>query len=461
MHRDRGAGRLVWEPPACTVSCARDRCHSLPLWNIDLGAITLISRVKRQATQNFLWLIVIPLVAIAIGRIIHGILGALSPTGAWDFYAYWYHGHFFRPASHWAYPVAEFVEIPNSAPIAPLPAALTPPLMFLLSLFSYVPWPLAKFMWVTIIVSLVFAIPWLLLHLLPIKATITHRILIAILFYALTGTSFAIRTGQPTILVLFLILLTLLFVRRGGKVLPGIILGLALSKFSLTFPLLLFLLYKRRWYVVMIGLGVQILGFLALALLVQSPLQEVILNYRSFISTLAGSSNINLLHLAGHFPHSANEFIGIGLVFSILVFGALWWGVFRYKVKFPFPDLWDYTLFAFLNVWGLLVAFHRQYDSGASIFAIALLISAMSYPNLWGLSSFQVKALASLTAAGLIGVGVFPPALSYTPFLPIWAPIRWKMMTIGIVLLGLACFWLWRQGVRHSLTLPTSQGRAP
>jgi hypothetical protein len=297
-----------------------------------------------------------------------------------------------------------------------------------------------------IIVLLVLAIPWLVLYLLPVKPSFRIQVLIALIFYSLSGLSIAIRMGQPTILMIFLLVLTLVFIRQGRKVLPGIIFGLALSKITFAVPLLLYLVYKRRWSVVIMGLGVQILGLLALALLVDvSPLTL----YTSVSSMPAGSaaaSFINLIHLAGHVPHDGNAFYGFGIAFSILVFGVVWWWVFRHKVKAPTPELWDYALLAVLNLWGLLAAFHHQYDSGVGIFGIALLITAVSQPNVWELSSSQTKWLTGLTVVGLIGIVVLPPGLSYTQFLYIWAPIRWKMMTIGPLLLLVACIWLWRQG---------------
>lgn len=310
--------------------------------------------------------------------------------------------------------------------------------------------------------ALVLAIPWLVIRLLPTKLPMRAQVLIALLFYGMSGISIAIRAGQPTILVLFLMLLALVLVNRGGKFLPGLILGLALSKYWLVFPLLLFLLYKRHWTVVAIGIGVQILGLVALALLVDSPLRLIISNYRSIGELHAAGSYMNLIHLAGHFPHSARGLLVTAVVFTSLLFGALGWLVLRHKAKGPSTEVWDFTLFSFLNLWGLLLVVHNQYDIGPSIIGIALLITAMTYPSLWGLSPNQIKVFAGVIAVGVIGtVGI--PLLTYVGPIPlsIWAPIRWRLMTIGIAVLLLACLWLWRQGLSRTEKEPAelSPGR--
>lgn len=394
-----------------------------------------MNTIRQKALQALLPLIVLFFAALAIARTYNGTHGAFLAKGAWDFLSYWSQGHLVRLGSQFAY-----------GPRDPL-VSLTPPLIFVLSLFSYFPWPVAKLIWISILVPLVVATPWLVLYLLPVKPSFRLQILVALMFYGLTGTSIAIRAGQPTILVLFLMLLTLVFVKRGRKILPGLILGLALSKLNLSLPIVLFLLYKRNWSVVITGIGVQIVGFLALAQLTQVPVLSMISNYRGFLKTHTGTSFINLIHIAGHFPHTSDQFIAIGLAVTILLFGVVWWAVLRYKVKSPTPEVWDYTLLAVLNLWGLLAGFHHQYDIGPSIFAIALLISAISNPNLWGLSPLQLKGFTAVAVVGLVGIIVLPPGLSYIPqVLTFWAPIRWRMMTVGIAVLLSATIWLWRQG---------------
>ena len=308
---------------------------------------------------------------------------------------------------------------------------------------------------------MVLAIPWLVIQLLPTKLPMRPQILIALLFYGMSGISIAIRAGQPTILVFSLMLLALLLVNRGGKFLPGVLLGLALSKFWLVFPLSLYLVYKRSWTVLAVSLGVHILGFMGLALLVKSPMGLMISNYKAIGYLHAGGSYINLIHVAGHFPHTPNGLMVTAIIVSLPVFGVLGWLVLRYRVKVPSPEQWDYPLFVVLNLWGLLISVHNQYDIGPSILGSALLISAMSSPSLCGLSSIKVKVIAGLTVVGLIGtVGI--PFLSYIGPIPLseWAPIRWRLMTIGIAVLMLACLWLWREGLAWAAREPVGDGVA-
>lgn len=116
--------------------------------------------------------------------------------------------------------------------------------------------------------------------------------------------------------------------------------GLAISKITFGVPLIIYLVIKRCWTVVIIGLAVQVLGLFALSLLVDaSPLTI----YDNFMNGLRESKSaeatwIDLIHLAAHIPHSEYEFYGIGAAFSLLVFGILWWSVLRHRVNNPIQN---------------------------------------------------------------------------------------------------------------------------
>lgn len=392
-------------------------------------------------------LITVLLAGLAAGRLYNGTQGAFLEDGAWDFYYYWSNGYFVRPGSEWAYPLTiNLAELPYSRPVQ-VPVSLTPTLILILSWFSYIPWDLARFFWTAISVFLVLLTPWLVLRLTPLQISFQYQILVVLIFYAMTGTSIAIRAGQPTILILFFILLMLVFLHQKKKLLPGILFGLALSKVAVAPPLLLYLLYKRCWSVIIIGLSVQIIGLLSLAQMVQVSPLTMIQNYSDVISQSSGASYTNLIHIAGHLPYGQKGFIGVGIVISVLLLCAVWLGVFQHKVKLPTVELWDFTMLAVLNVWGLLVVFHHQYDSGFSIFAITLLIGAVNRRGIWGLNSLQTRFLATVTVVGLIAIITVIPGLSFMPEISaIWAPVRWRMMTIGLVILMLASVWLWQQG---------------
>ena len=240
------------------------------------------------------------------------------------------------------------------------------------------------------------------------------------------------------------------------RFLSGLILGLALSKFTLAFPLMVYLAYRKQWFTLIISLGVQLIGLLGLVFLVNGSLPLIITNYHDHLTRLAGADRINLLHISGHFPHTADEFMAIGLVLTTVLFGVIWFLIFRHRSKVTSHEIWQYTLFVFLNMWGLLVFYMQQYDVGTTIFALSLAISAIEQRSNWSLSSRQHKILIILTSVSLFSIMSFP-GLSYLGvLLPFWGPIRWKLMTFGLLGFLVITTWLWQKTINPTHLLINS-----
>jgi hypothetical protein len=190
----------------------------------------------------------------ALGRNIQKVY---EPRGAIDFHPYWYYAHFVRaginPYSAFASEamLPEAVHYVDGSVVAPdaveqrsladIPAN-TAPLLFIFTLFAYLPWMLAKTVWMVLCVALVLVTPWLALRLLPpsLQLPLGLKWVVALSFYAMKGPRVAIANGQPSILVFFLMIVTLLL-RQRHWFWAGLILGVALSKYSIALPVALFL----------------------------------------------------------------------------------------------------------------------------------------------------------------------------------------------------------------------------
>ena len=334
--------------------------------------------------------LIVILSCLAIIRIVNGVQGGLSDSGGWDYHPFWYHGQSLRIGSEWAYEQAGSTA-----------ATYTPPLNFVISSLSYLDFNIAKPIWLSFLLMVVLVIPWILFSAVSIKMSRTCQVIIALSFYGLTGISIAIRAGQPSIFVVFLMVVSLWLYQKDRNILSGIFLGLALSKFSLALPLFLYYVYKRKWIMVIIGVAIQVMGFLGLSVMTGSSLLEIISNYQNQIKVLAGASHINLLHIAGHFPHSYTQYTQLGMLLSIEIFGLVWLYVIRNRPQGPTEKHWDFGLLAFLNSWALLVCYVQQYDIGISIFASSFLICAIDQSSQWNLSNRQKKILICFSAISL------------------------------------------------------------
>ena len=107
-------------------------------------------------------------------------------------------------------------------------------------------------------------------------------------------------------------------------------------------------------------------------------------------------------------------------------------------------------------MWGLLVFYMQQYDVGTTIFALSLAISAIEQRSNWSLSSRQHKILIILTSVSLFSIMSFP-GLSYLGvLLPFWGPIRWKLMTFGLLGFLVTTTWLWQKTINPTHLLINS-----
>ena len=90
--------------------------------------------------------------------------------------------------------------------------------------------------------------------------------------------------------------------------------GIALSKFSVGIPLLIFLLYKRKWATLAVAMGVQVAGFIAIAILRSGSPLDV---FADFASIAASHSSFSGIHLTELFSPTILTSVIIGAIFSI------------------------------------------------------------------------------------------------------------------------------------------------
>ncbi len=202
-----------------------------------------------------------------------------KPLGARDFHQFWYAGHFIlqRHDPYAAYFAGEQPRLPiryldgvtiNQYPVArpdlEITPSNTPTMLILLTPLAYFSWNDAKWSFMLINLVLMLITGWLVLRYISfggIRLALPDEILIFLVYFDLSATRIAIENGQTTLLVFLLMLITLLSMERSwfGS---GLSLGVALSKYSLSLPVFLFLIYKKKFEALLVTIGVQILGSL-------------------------------------------------------------------------------------------------------------------------------------------------------------------------------------------------------
>lgn len=385
------------------------------------------------------------------------VINSLDSTGGTDLFTYWRINHFTRQADD---PYEEFlknsdIQVPvryidghvaTTLPIVDTDAvqalpANSPVMLFLLLPLSFLSWTTAKIVWMLLSIALVLATPWLVFRILASGLSPILLTMMALVFYGMPGTRAAIVTGQTSALTIFLIFLAFWLARNNRKWLGGFALGIALSKFSVAIPLFLFLIYKRNWTALVIGMILQSVAFIGFALLRRGSPLEV---FRDFITIAAGHSSNTGIHLTGFLNPTTTISIVIGTAFSIAVFIPLWSQLSNSNVKTPFVELRDYAVFGVLCLWSLLVAYHRGYDIGLALVALSIFLYAASRPFMWGISTRQMQWILPLFLGSLLWMSI-PVRFIKDIIGGWWEPFITGAVTLDLLILLIVSLWLLRK----------------
>jgi len=256
-----------------------------------------------------------------------------------------------------------------------------------------------------------------------------------------------LRIGQLSLLVVAAILASELLMQRGRKVTAGLLLGLALVKYSLSGPFLLYLAWRRQWRALAAAMAVPLAltavyaghsGFWPWEILTAYVQRGAVVmsKPREFFG---GTLEIRpVLHaLCGGSKEWATA---LSLALALLALGAMAW-VFYHR---PHRTRAHLALLALFSLW---VIYHRVYDGVLALLPAALLAEMARrgrQPALaWG----------GLTSLGLFLLdlpGLLPQHFGLTPQS---SGVLGKVAGVGISLQPLMVFglfwlllaWLWRE----------------
>jgi len=184
--------------------------------------------------------------------------------------------------------------------------------------------------------------------------------------------------------------------------LSGLLLGIALSKYSLSLPVFLFFGYKRWSFSLVISIFVQIIGVLALVLLCHTSVASVSASYLQIMTMhLDMKAGTNLTNAFPNLENLMRSFvfggtIGIGSLF-------VYWKIHnpRQLNLSNSVSLADLTLLNIGIIWDLLALYHRRYDDTAIILFLGLIIfctKALSTPMNYQISTLERKIIYAIVA---------------------------------------------------------------
>jgi hypothetical protein len=333
---------------------------------------------SRRATALVLAL----LAGFALLNVGYSLFSQLTKADAgYDFHAYWYYGHYIRQGRDMYYPFLhnpEMLDLPvryldgvvvESYPVRQTNIAMamapvyTAPMLFFFSLFSWFSWRPAESLWYVCNLAFMFGALFLLMRLLPREQRLQpeHEWLVALIGFGLFSTRLTLEVGQTGFFVLVLMFATFMLMDRAWPT-AGLLLGLALSKYSLALPALILLVLMRKYRVAATALLVQALGFVAISLLAGGSMQ--LSTEAQWVMFLAHGQqdgiNLTARLLAGN-PLAVPALIGLtALVLGLL--GNWLWRSGWFSAPHSSFTLEALQVFNVLTLLAMLVAYHRIYD---------------------------------------------------------------------------------------------------
>ncbi|HKO96768.1 MAG TPA: glycosyltransferase family 87 protein [Pyrinomonadaceae bacterium] len=219
-----------------------------------------------------------------------------------------------------------------------------------------------------------------------------------LLFFALSWAPFRVtmRNGQTTMIIIALLLGSLMAWRRNKNVLSGILLGLALCKYTLTFPFIFYFIWQRQWRVILVAAGIQLALTWAFAYRLGISLMDAIVDYYTSVKQLSaaspGAADLNsiLLGLTG-----GHQFLSIGLGVSVVILALV--AMFMVIRRRPESQNSHFALLALLALWPV---YHRTYDFMLCLIPVAVLINFLVNRRL------VVFSCAWLTGFSLLALGL-------------------------------------------------------
>jgi hypothetical protein len=365
------------------------------------------------------------LLSVAVGAVVR--IYAKQGMQFLDFYSFWYGGNLIRQGTdpYRAFLNKEKVCLPVSyldgvtikeGEIGPFKMQLVPgntaPVVFLLTPLAHFSWNTAKTVWYALNVVFSIAIGWILLKIFNTRFLSREGMLLIPLFLMQISTREVLDLGQTSLLIVFCSFVSMFLSYQNRTtvraIASGLLLGLAISKPLLAFPLLLLFLYRRRMIELITATLFQCVGILGVVLLGTSP-REVVAEYYKIFMMHAGPGTQDGLYLTagilkGWTPYS---YILIILGSGVLGLVLLRWILQRSNVL-KVDIRTDMVLLTVIMLWNLLVFYHRRYDYVASVSFIAIMVTLFINSGGFLLRSAKERALAFMMAGAIFLFWILP-----------------------------------------------------
>lgn len=296
----------------------------------------------------------------------------------------------------------------------------TPLLVLLMIPFTWLDFQTARMVWFGLQALMAIALPLVMLRLNWRQPGAVWSAVAVLLFLAWAPVRTTFAHGQMALVTALALMLSIVLARRDRPLWAGLLLGFALSKYTLTGAVVLYFIVYRYYRVLGTALLTQLAGLIVLAPIIGETPFGVIGSYVHLLVNVIGQS-FQIVSLDGWFNllgisarMSALLAFGIGLVIVlVLVVPRYIRGALGDPEDLP-PAVARFKgnlLIMIMVLVGVFFVYHRAYDLPIVFLYVTLL---MGIPLPEKLASPAGRIYAVLVAAGLLltGVMIVPPSVA-------------------------------------------------
>lgn len=239
-----------------------------------------------------------------------------------------------------------------------------PSLLYILTPYALIPYGAARILWVVTNILCTAVIIWLLRK--TFMTGVDERLYPVFMMLMLAGTPWRnqIGVGQHTLFAMAFFLLAVYVsngrtsaeeedadknLKKWGRIiLSGLLLSLSYLKYTVTAPLALYFIYKKRWREFLVSLVPHLLLTVAASAVLNEPFTAMIIKPLKVASALAAEGGIDIGVLTKGSP------IGFGVTALAMIF--------LLAVAFMLPEGNDELYISVAVLLSLVMTYHRTYD---------------------------------------------------------------------------------------------------
>jgi hypothetical protein len=232
------------------------------------------------------------------------------------------------------------------------------PMLLMMAPLSFLPWVKANLTWFLLNIAFAALFVRIILWCAGKKLSSLDGLLLCALFFSLICTRQVFELGQTSLVAAAFMWLSFAAVSR-SQTLSGILLGIAVSKFSVVLPMVFYFACKRKIKVLLWCFLTQAAGLMVLCALTETSPLELARHYLRISSMALDTTRAYAVH-TGALPWGAFSSILDGVVTTVTLLAALW-ALLRDVPAHLEKDA-ALSLTSLFSFWSLLVLYHGRHD---------------------------------------------------------------------------------------------------